>query len=199
MQSPMASPKDGQLRAIMQAHAVSPANSQNEAWAAVELGPSLPMAAYTSVEPWHPDRIGALALYCSDGRWGEAFDDFCHRHLHMPRYDRWAVPGGPAWLVSREGHQDLFSSTRRQLDFLVRVHQLERIILVTHFGCAFYGELLQAHGHECLGAQINDLHVAAKSLSEWYPKMAVETYLAMQRGRSLSFHAVRSDRSHAIS
>src|SRR6516225_7323020 len=63
------------------------------------MGPHLPMAAYHALEGWHPERIGALALYCSDGRWGEAFDEFCHHHLMIPRYDRWAVPGGPAWLA----------------------------------------------------------------------------------------------------
>jgi hypothetical protein len=182
----------------MQSHVSLPADGNGNAWAAVELGPSLPMAAYTSVEPWHHERIGALALYCSDGRWGEAFDDFCHRHLHIPRYDRWAVPGGPAWLIHRDSDEDLFSSIRKQLDFLVRVHELERMVLITHFGCAFYGEMLHASGHDCLGAQLNDLQVAAKSLYEWYPQMAVETYLAMQRGRCLSFHAVRSDRIHAV-
>ena len=36
-------------------------------------------------------------FYCSDGRWGEAFDEFCHAGLGLPRYDRFAVPGGPAW------------------------------------------------------------------------------------------------------
>jgi hypothetical protein len=34
----------------------------------IELGPHLPMAAYHATERWHAERIGALALYCSDGR-----------------------------------------------------------------------------------------------------------------------------------
>ena len=55
----------------------------------------LPVVAYRALERWHPGRINALAVYCSDGRWGAAFDEFCHRHLRIPRYDRWAVPGGP--------------------------------------------------------------------------------------------------------
>jgi hypothetical protein len=111
-------------------------------WASVSLGPSLPMAVYTSTQTWDPERIGALALYCSDGRWGEAFDDFCHRRLLIPRYDRWAVPGGPAWLVPRDKGSQLYHATRSQLDFLVHVHELERLVLITHFGCAFYRELL---------------------------------------------------------
>lgn len=74
----------------------------NNDWASVELAPTLPMTVFTSTDIWHPERIGALALYCSDGRWGDAFDEFCHRHLHIPRYDRFAVPGGPAWLAARD-------------------------------------------------------------------------------------------------
>src|SRR5215831_17063022 len=91
-------------------------------WSGVALGPKLPMAVFTSTEVWKPERIGALAMYCSDGRWGEAFDEFCHRSLLIPRYDRWAVPGGPAWLVPREAGDGLYRATRTHLDFLVRVH-----------------------------------------------------------------------------
>ena len=110
-------------------------------WARVDLGPTLPMAVFTSTERWNAERIGALALYCSDGRWGEVFDEFCHRRLLIPRYDRWAVPGGPAWLLPRESGHDFSQTTQEQLDFLVRVHELERIVLVTHYGCAYYAEL----------------------------------------------------------
>src|SRR5246127_4437256 len=112
-------------------------------WDAIELPPDLPLSVFTSMEPWHHDRVGALALYCSDGRWGEAFDEFCHKHLQLPRYDRWAVPGGPAWLAPREEEQPSHQAAREQFDFLVRVHGLERVVLIAHYGCAYYGRLLQ--------------------------------------------------------
>ena len=70
-------------------------------WDTIDLPPDLPVSVFTSMEPWRHERIGALALYCSDGRWGEAFDEFCHKHLLIPRYDRWAVPGGPAVVAGR--------------------------------------------------------------------------------------------------
>src|ERR1043165_9244901 len=97
----------------------------------LELSHQLPMAAYHATERWEPERIGALAFYCSDGRWGEAFDEFCHKHLQIPRYDRWAVPGGPACLVRRDDNADLFRTTHEQLDLLVRTHELERLVLIT--------------------------------------------------------------------
>jgi hypothetical protein len=159
-------------------------------WSAVDLGPNLPLAVFTSMERWHPDRIGALALYCSDGRWGEAFDEFCHKHLQIPRYDRWAVPGGPAWLVPSAEERDRGPGAREQLDFLVRAHELERLVLITHYGCAYYGHRLQQPPQECLPVQIEDVHTAAARLRSWYPRMRVESYLAMRTGNCLSFHGL---------
>src|SRR5438093_13694930 len=104
-------------------------------WSTVELGPDLPLTVFSSTERWHPERIGALALYCSDGRWGEAFDEFCHKYLQIPRYDRWAVPGGPAWLVPHDDELAPLQAARTQLDFLVRIHEIEQIVLIAHYGC----------------------------------------------------------------
>jgi hypothetical protein len=154
----------------------------------MELGPDLPMSVFTSTEPWNAERIGALALYCSDGRWGAAFDEFCHKQLQIPRYDRWAVPGGPAWLAERAGNASFVATARTQVDFLVKVHELERIVLITHFGCAEYGNRLQKPPLECVPTQLEDLNTAAAVLRDWYPGMRVESYLAMRRGRALSFH-----------
>jgi hypothetical protein len=153
----------------------------------VEIGPSLPLGDFTSLEHWQPERIGVLALYCSDGRWGEAFDEFCHKHLQIPRYDRWALPGGPAWLVPPPGGE-VSAAVREQLDFLVQVHELDQIVLITHYGCAYYGQRLQRSPQDCLATQINDIWTAAALLRSWYPDVHVVTYLAMRMGNCLSFH-----------
>jgi hypothetical protein len=159
-------------------------------WSTVELGPELPLAVFTSTERWNPERIGALALYCSDGRWGEACDEFCHKHLQIPRYDRWAVPGGPAWLAARDDDSAFSQAAREQLDFLVKAHELEKIVLITHFGCAYYGQQLQKEPRECLPVQTVDTLRAASLLRDWYPKMRVNAYLAMRSGNCLSFHGL---------
>src|SRR5689334_10884087 len=153
----------------------------------IELGPPLPMASYHAMERWHPERIGAMALYCSDGRWGEAFDEFCHRHLQIPRYDRWAVPGGPGWLAMPDD-SPLVHAARLQLDFLVKAHDLERIVLITHYGCAWYAHQLDRPADECLPAQTKDVQLAAAALMRWYPGLAVDAYLAMRSHEWLSFH-----------
>lgn len=154
----------------------------------IDLGPDLPMAVFVSGERWHAERIGALALYCSDGRWGEAFDEFCHKHLLIPRYDRWAVPGGPAWLAPREDDRDFSQAARQQLDFLVRAHELERIVLITHYGCAHYTQRLRQEPPACLPVQIDEVRRAAAVLRSWYPEMRVEAYLAMRNLNWLTFH-----------
>ena len=166
----------------------SAAGSPLLAGSADGLGPRLPMAAYHALERWHPERIGAMALYCSDGRWGEAIDEFCHRHLQIPHYDRWAVPGGPAWIAEPADDPSLLRTTRVQLDFLVRAHELERLVLLTHYGCAWYGHRLQRPPDECLPAQAADVQAAAATLRDWYPDLRVEAYLAMRRDEWVSFH-----------
>lgn len=156
------------------------------------LGPDLPMSVYYAAERWHAERIGALALYCSDGRWGEAFDEFCHKHLHIPRYDRWAVPGGPAWLVSHDGDRAPIQAARTQLDFLVRIHEIEQIVLIAHYGCAVYCHRLDRSPEECLPTQLGDVRTAAHVLADWYPQVGVKSYLAMRRESCLSFHELET-------
>src|SRR5256885_637483 len=118
-----------------------------------ELSHRLPMAAYHATERWQPERIGAMALYCSDGRWGEAFDEFCHRHLQIPRYDRWAMPGGPAWLAGPPP-DPLPQAAPGQPDFLVQAPELERILLITHFRCPWDCHKLKQPPEECLQTQV---------------------------------------------
>src|SRR5262249_16718293 len=145
---------------------------------------------FTSTELWNPQRIGALVMYCSDGRWGEAFDEFCHRRLLIPRYDRWALPGGPICLLPRDSGDGFCRGVWEQLDFLVRAHGLRGVVLIAHHGCAFYTDLLREEPDDCLLDQVDDLQSAAGALRSWFPDIGVESYLAMRRGPSRSFHEV---------
>jgi hypothetical protein len=145
---------------------------------------------FTSKELWNQERMGAAVLYCSDGRWGDAFDDFCHRRLLIPRYDRWAIPGGPICLLPRHSGDGFCRGVWEQLDFLVRAHELRRFVLISHYGCAYYAELLCREADDCLPAQLDDLRAAAEALRAWFQGVGVETYVAMRRGVSLSFHQV---------
>ncbi|MCL4741372.1 MAG: hypothetical protein KJZ54_04135 [Phycisphaerales bacterium] len=97
---------------------------------------------YESRIAYEAARIRAAAVYCSDGRVGEHFDDFLQNGLGLPRYDRVALPGGPACLA---GHPQAHLEEQGVVDelrFLVEVHGLKRIVLIAHQGCAFYGTRL---------------------------------------------------------
>lgn len=160
----------------------------------------LPAERFCTSLRWNEQRIRALAMYCSDGRWGDAFDDFCHRSLQIPRYDRFAVPGGPAWLTAWTGsgsradnpalrrQANLSTAAWDQLGLLVQVHELQRIVLVAHYGCAFYMEKLKKNADGCLPVQLEDLKRARLAVKERFPRLSVETYLAMRDGERLSFH-----------
>ncbi len=82
----------------------------------------------------------------------------------------------------------VFKATRQQFDFLVKIHELEKIVLITHYGCAYYSHWLQKSAHDSLPAQAQDVRTAAIVLRDWYPEMQVEAYLAMRRENCLSFH-----------
>src|SRR3954465_250649 len=47
--------------------------------------------SFVSSVPFEALRIGAAAVYCSDGRYGDQMDEFLHLGLGFPRYDRLAV------------------------------------------------------------------------------------------------------------
>ena len=148
--------------------------------------------SFQSTQVWNSERIGALAIYCSDGRWGEAFDEFCHVGLHIPRYDRFAIPGGPLCLVVRDvSLLTPYAAAREQLQFLVKVHDLERIVLIGHYGCAYYARLLQREPEACLPDQEEDLRKAAKTLHGWFPRLTFDAYMAMRTDEKVWFRPVQ--------
>lgn len=139
---------------------------------------------FVSSQPHDTSRIHAAAVYCSDGRFGEHFDEFVQQTLGLPRYDRLAVPGGAACLA---GHAE---STREeeavvaQLQFLIDVHGLERVVLIAHHGCAYYLTHLGVSQSELVAHQQDDLLAAAKRIESMASGLGVECYMAsVQDGR----------------
>src|ERR671919_1438262 len=101
-----------------------------------------PPTAYESRLPYDRNRIRAAAIYCSDGRIGDHFDDFLQTGLSLPRYDRIALPGGPACLAGHPQAHLEEQGVIDELNFLVEVHKLRRVVLIAHQGCAFYSTRL---------------------------------------------------------
>ncbi len=133
---------------------------------------------HTSPVHFDNDRIHAAAVYCSDGRFGAHFDDFLQNALKLPRYDRLAVPGGAACLA---GH---FLASREedaiieQLRFLIKVHGLERVVLIAHHDCAFYTQLLHISHLQLESQQRVDIQIAADRVRSFDRSLTVDTFFA---------------------
>ena len=140
---------------------------------------------YESSVRFDENRIRAAAIYCSDGRFGEHFDDFLHNCLQLPRYDRLALPGGAACLA---GHFLTFweeVTFVEQLRFLVKVHGLERVVLVAHQGCAFYSERLHVAPSEMETRQREDMRTAIERVHSIAPGLLVDAFFAQNTRTAL--------------
>lgn len=135
-------------------------------------------------------RMHAAAIYCSDGRVGEHFDDFLQNGLSLPRYDRVCLPGGPACLA---GHPQAHLEEKGVLDelnFLVAVHKLKRIVLIAHQGCAFYASRLELKDPRIELVQKADLVRAAAFVHRVTGLNAIDAYFARMSEGQISFESV---------
>ena len=141
------------------------------------------------------ERVRAAAIYCSDGRLGEQFDEFLHQALRLPRYDRLAVPGGAASLA---GHFQTYREADgllEQLRFLVDVHQLEQVVLIAHEGCAYYTNRLKVSPLQLETQQQQDFRKALQRVQRLGRHVRVRGYFArLLAGGTVRFEEVlRSD------
>jgi len=116
-------------------------------------------------------------MYCSDGRVGEFFDDFMQNGLGLGRYDRIALPGGPACLAGYAQARLEEQGVVDELKFLIEAHKLSKIILIQHQGCAFYTGRLQVRSESIEQLQIADLARAAYSIRHWTSLTDIDGYL----------------------
>ena len=151
---------------------------------------SRPKTVYHSPIPFYEDRIRAAAVYCSDGRYGEQFDDFLHNALELPRYDRLAIAGGPGCFAGHFMAYREAEGAAEHLRFLARVHKLERVVLIQHEGCAFYREVLNARPSEALRMQTEDLAKAAFRVRQLAWGLEVEAYVCRRKETALWFEPV---------
>jgi len=147
--------------------------------------------SYASRLPYDSTRIRAAAVYCSDGRIGEHFDDFLQNGLSLPRYDRVALPGGPACLAAHpEAHLEE-QGVVDELKFLVEVHGLKRLVLIAHQSCAFYTNRLHLSEPRLELVQRADLVRAAAFVHRVTGLECIEAYFARLRSDDQSIHFER--------
>jgi hypothetical protein len=148
---------------------------------------------FTSPFPFVHERVGAAAVYCSDGRYGEQMDDFLHNCLGLPHYDRVAIPGGAACLAGHLLAMRERGALDRQLKFLIEAHALSRVVLIAHQDCGFYrhnvhpSKLRQKSLEEL---QFGDLAVVAEMLRDYRRGLEVDGYFARRSGDRVAFEPV---------
>jgi len=145
---------------------------------------------YQCASEYNHSRILAAAIYCSDGRVGDHFDDFLQNALGLPRHDRVALPGGPACLA---GHPQAHLEEQGVVDelrFLVEVHGLKRVVLIAHEGCAFYSARLDLKDRRLELVQRADLVRSAAVVRRVTGIDAVEGYFARLVNGRITFERV---------
>jgi hypothetical protein len=136
---------------------------------------------FTSPIPFEHERVGAAAVYCSDGRYGEHMDDFLHNCLGLPRYDRVAIPGGAACLAGHIKAMRERGALDRQLKFLIEGHGLDRIVLIAHQDCVFYHHNVhpsELKRYPLEKIQAADLATVAALLRDYNRHLEIDAYFA---------------------
>jgi hypothetical protein len=145
---------------------------------------------YQSPIPYVSERIRAAAVYCSDGRVGEHFDDFLQHGLGLPRYDRVALPGGPGCLAGHTEARLEEEGVIDELNFLVDAHGLERVVLIQHEGCAFYARRLGVQPDRMAALQRADLVRAAFQIRRVSSGLDIHAFFATRAGDGILFEPV---------
>lgn len=146
---------------------------------------------YESRVPYDSQRIHAAAIYCSDGRVGEHFDDFLQNGLSLPRYDRIALPGGAACLAGHPQAHLEEQGVVDELQFLVKVHAIKRVVLIAHARCAFYTERLELADPRLELVQRADLVRAAAFVHRVTGVQNIEGYFARLVDGRVMFEGVQ--------
>jgi len=132
----------------------------------------------------------AAAVYCSDGRIGEHFDDFLQNGLGLPRYDRVALPGGPACLAGYDEAKVEQVGIVDELRFLIDAHKLSRIVLIQHEACAFYTARLKVSEKQLELLQRADLVRATYFLRHVTSLDRIDAYFARRTSEAIEFEPV---------
>ena len=144
------------------------------------------MEPFVSKATFEASYPSVLTLYCSDGRYAEACDGFIEHRLGEPRFDRFAVPGGAAWLCLDYDRVWEYEVARRYLQFLIRTHGIQRVILIAHENCGFYRER-GIPPEKMRDLQVADLRRAQQVLMDWFPPLHVESFFAQPIGDKVEF------------
>ncbi len=149
-----------------------------------------PITCFSSQIPFDGQGCGAALIFCSDGRFADQVNDFMQNCLGLFGYDRLAIAGGP---VCFAGYFDSYREEEAaisHLKFLVRLHGLNRLILISHEQCGFYSDFLKVHDIDLLDRMRTDLATAVRRVNSATPRLHVEAYLARLNDAQVWFEPV---------
>lgn len=149
----------------------------------------LQKSEFESLIGYNPQRVQAVAVYCSDGRYGEQIDELMNRGLGLPRYDRLAVPGGAACLAGHFYTYREEEGVQEQLRFLVSVHKVRRVVLIAHQNCAFYTDRLHVASLQLETLQHQDLIKAARRVQRFGLDLQIDVFYARLKGDIVCFES----------
>ena len=104
-----------------------------------------------------------------------------------------AMPGGPACMAGYAQARLSEEGVLEELLFLVKAHELDRVVLIQHQGCAFYAQTLGVDPQRMKPLQHADLVRAAHFVRHQTPLTRVEAYFAAVRGNAVAFEPVSVD------
>jgi hypothetical protein len=110
--------------------------------------------------------------------------------LGLPRYDRVALPGGPACLAGHPQASLEEQGVVDELKFLVEVHGLQRVVLIAHEACAFYATRLHLTDRRMELVQRADLVRAAAFVYRVSEIKKIDAYFARHVEGKIAFEAV---------
>ena len=139
---------------------------------------------FVATEAWDAERPWAFVVYCSDGRWHDAVEEFLRARVSR-RSDVYALPGGPAVFSPWSSALDEARVSEKAFRFLIEYHQIQSVWLIAHEGCAYYLERYGPFVEADLRRRQHDyLRRARQTIAGWYPQLDIHTvYASLEAGR----------------
>jgi hypothetical protein len=138
------------------------------------------MASYELKSKLNLEGPHALVVHCGDHRFQAGFHEFLSEVLQLnANYDLMVIPGGPQTLTQIEHLTKFYWTTWKWLRFFVKMHHIQRLILIQHQDCGWYKAVVHADpAAEARRRQEENLRQAQQELNRDFPKLNVELYYA---------------------
>jgi hypothetical protein len=148
---------------------------------------------FHSSTPFVDGPITDLAVFCSDARFGAQSEEFVTSLLGHSRFDRLVAPGGPACMLDWTADLDDEIETVQRLKwFLIENHDIDRVLLIAHEGCAYYTIKLGVGLGGLRWRQEDDLRRVSDQIRDVKPGLRVEAFFAGLEGDQVVFKPVIS-------